>query len=392
MTGRSCTLRAMGTGSTASSGEQLPSGFLSVGQDVARALALRAARGDRLAAPLLVHGMPGSGKRAFVADLVALLVCAACDPDTGPCNRCVACRQARAGIHVDVVIASPDSWRTARSGGESIVAVARRWLLDIAGAPIRGERRVAVIEDADRCNEQIQNALLKVLEEPSERHQFVLVADDAQRLLPTIRSRSQSLRIGPVPRGQLARWLMERYLLPADQADALARLSGGRSGLAASFVDRTELLDWRRRLQIELLALLERGRAERFGSARDVIEEASRLGVDATLPVTAEEPPSDGPARTPAAVQRLGALAVADVWLALARDLLVSAGGHPTAALSADLLPDLPAAATRIGPAEIGRFILRLERIREGLLQNLSPRLAMEVAMLEWPSLPAAAG
>lgn len=382
----------MGTGSTASSGEELPSGFLSVGQDVARALAVRAARGDRLAAPLLVHGPPGSGKRAFLADLVALLVCAARDPDTGPCNRCVACRQARAGRHVDVVVASPDSWRSARSGGESIVAVARRWLLDIAGAPIGGERRVAVIEQADRCNEQIQNALLKVLEEPSARHQFVLVADDAHRLLPTIRSRSQSLRIRPVPRDELARWLMERYLLPADQADALARLSGGRSALAASFVDRTELLDWRRRLQTELLALLERGRAERFGSARDLIEEASRLGVDAALPtVTVDDPPSDGPARTPAAVQRLGALAVADVWLALARDLLVSAGGHPAAALSADLLPDLTSAATRIGPAEIGRFIVRLERIREGLLQNLSPRLAMEVAMLDWPSLPAAA-
>ena len=66
-----------------------------------------------------------------------------------------------------------------------------------------------LIEGADRANEQAQNALLKALEEPSPRQMFVLVADEPGRLLPTIRSRAQLLRVGPVPKAELRDWLVE---------------------------------------------------------------------------------------------------------------------------------------------------------------------------------------
>ena len=100
------------------------------------------------------------------------------------------------------------------------MAAARRWLADSAGAPIAGERRVILVEGVDRANEQTQNALLKALEEPTSRHMFVLVADEPTRVLPTIRSRSQALRVGSVPRAELVAWLVDRERLPVDQADA----------------------------------------------------------------------------------------------------------------------------------------------------------------------------
>jgi DNA polymerase-3 subunit delta' len=360
--------------------ETAPAGFLSVGQPAARRLALRAGRGGRVAGTLLVHGPRGSGKAAFVDDLLALAFCTDADPARRPCNACRGCRDARARVHPDLLVGSPDRWREARSTGESIVSVARRWLLDAAGAPIAGERRVVLIEQADQANEQIQNALLKVLEEPTNRHIFILVADEAGLLLPTIRSRCQALRIGPVAHGELVRHLMDRRLLPADQAETLASLAQGLSGLAVRYADRRDVLDWRRRVQAELLALLVRDRADRFEAVGDLLGEAARLEAPPSAPDDA-----DGEARVAPSAQRGAAILIAEVWLALARDLLLAGAGRPALAPSAELAPEIERLGVRIGPEPMSAMARLLERIHDGLRENGSPRLALEVAMLAWP-------
>ena len=257
------------------------SGFLSLGQATARTIVQRSAASGRLQRTLLVHGPAGSGKGAFVDDLLALLFCQAADGER-PCNACTGCRGARARTHPDLVIGSPERWREERSTGESIVAAARSWLADSAGAPIAGERRVILVEGVDRANEQTQNALLKALEEPTSRHMFVLVADEPTRVLPTIRSRAQALRVGSVPRAELVEWLVDRERLPIDQADALARISGGMAGTAIGYARSPQLVDWRRRTQRELLGLLTRGRAAR--ACRAAPERASRSRGDFSQP------------------------------------------------------------------------------------------------------------
>jgi hypothetical protein len=357
-------------------------GFLSVGQPTAKRMARRAVERRRTGRTLLVHGPSGSGKERFVDDLLALSFCTA--PARRPCNACRGCRDGRARTHPDLVVGSPEVWREQRSSGETIVAAARRWLLDAAGAPIIAERRVVLVDHADRAGEQIQNALLKSLEEPSDRHAFILVADEPAGLLPTIRSRCEPLRIGPVAREELTAHLMDVMRLPADQADALARLSNGMIGTATALVEQQGLLGWRRRVQAELLALLERGRADRFGAVRDLLDDTIRL-VPA-VPSQAE-PDEEGP-RTPASTQRAAAALLVDTWLSLTRDLMVSAAGRPELAPSHELdAPQLGAIASRIGTGPLARMAKLLERIHDGLRENTAPRLALEAAMLAWPML-----
>lgn len=360
-------------------------GFLSLGQATSRTIALRSAARGRLQRTLLVHGPAGSGKGAFVDDLLALLLCTSGDGER-PCNACVGCRQARARTHPDLVTGSPERWREERSTGESIVAAARGWLADSAGAPVAGERRVILVEGVDRANEQTQNALLKALEEPTDRHMYVLVADEPTRVLPTIRSRSQQLRVGSVPRAELVAWLVDRERLPADQADALARIAGGMAGTAIGYARTPQLVDWRRRTQRELLGLLGRGRADRFGSVRDLLDDAAKLGTDPS-PAGEVHVVEEG-ARPTGGAQREAALLIVDAWLGLSRDLLVATAGRPGSAASVALDPDLPAIAERVGQAVIRDFIALLDRIRDGLRQNAAPRLALEVAMLAWPTPP----
>jgi DNA polymerase III delta subunit-like protein len=334
---------------------------------------------------LLVHGVAGAGKGAFVEDVLALAFCTHPDVAARPCNACRGCRDARRRAHPDMVTGSPEAWREQRATGESIAGAARRWLLEAAGAPVLADRRVVVIEHADRANEQIQNALLKTLEEPTDRHLFILVADEPSRLLPTIRSRAQPMRIGPVPRAELVAHLMTARHLPEDQAEALTRIANGLTGAAISYTDRPDLLAWRRRLQAELIALLDRGRGDRFAAIGDLLDEATRL--QAPMPPLVTDEDADGSARTPAAQQRAGAALIVEAWQSLARDIVVTASGRPELAPGSELGDDLAAVARRVGSDRMLPMLRLLERIQDGLRENAAPRLALETAMLAWPQL-----
>jgi hypothetical protein len=97
---------------------------------------------------------------------------------------------------------------------------------------------------------------------------------------------------------------------------------------------------------------------------------------------------ASGRATPSGAAQRAAALAIVEAWQGLARDLLVSAAGRPGMAPAAQLMPELEAAARTLQPGALADFMELLERIREGLLQNAAPRLALETAMLGWPTTP----
>jgi hypothetical protein len=231
--------------------------------------------------------------------------------------------------------------------------------------------------------------LLKALEEPGARQMFVLVADEPSRLLPTIRSRAQPMRIGPVARDELAAWLVDRERLPADQAAVLARVSNGLAGTAVAYARTPELIAWRRRVQAELLGLLGRGLGDRFAAVPELIDAATKLGGP---PLAAQdEGPADeeggGQVRVAASVQRSGAMRVVDAWLQLTRDLMVASAGDAVLAPAGELLPELAATARRIPVTELAAFARTLDRVHDGLEQNASPRLALEAAMLDWPSV-----
>ena len=102
-----------------------------------------------------------------------------------------------------------------------------RGLIESAGyRPFEGKHRVFILDDADRLSSEIQNALLKTLEEPRPSSSFVLVTSRPELLLPTVRSRCPMLRFGRLPAEDVER-LLRDVARPRRGAGARGGAGGG---------------------------------------------------------------------------------------------------------------------------------------------------------------------
>jgi DNA polymerase III subunit delta' len=147
------------------------------------------------------------------------------------CGDCGACRRIARGIHADVLVIEPGD------SGNIKVDQVRDAIERAAYRPFEGRRRVVIIDEADALVPEAQNALLKTLEEPPSASVFVLISGRPDLLLPTVRSRCQRLRFGPLSAADVARVLIRDRGLSADAAHAAAAASGGSVGRALDAVD-----------------------------------------------------------------------------------------------------------------------------------------------------------
>lgn len=139
-----------------------------------------------------------------------------------PCHVCPACQKVQADT-------CPDIHVIGRDGKASIGVDAVRFLRqDVLIPPNDLDTKIYIIEDAHTMTVQAQNALLLTLEEPPPYVLFLLLCDDADGLLETIRSRAPILRTMPIPDEEIRAFLKERRctLPEADLAAVLLRADG----------------------------------------------------------------------------------------------------------------------------------------------------------------------
>ena len=91
----------------------------------------------------------------------------------------------------------------------------------------QGGYTIVIIWLPEKMNSECSNKLLKLLEEPPQQTIFLLVSEEPESLLPTILSRTQRLTLPPIEESEIAKVLIEKYLLVPTDASDIARLSGG---------------------------------------------------------------------------------------------------------------------------------------------------------------------
>jgi hypothetical protein len=300
--------------------------------------------------------------------------------------------------------------------------------------PVEGGARVAIIESADRMNEDAQSALLKTLEEPPAGVTILLCADQEARLLPTVRSRCFRLRLGLVGARDIEAILADHGLADPPTAARLGRLAGGRPGLALAYARAPAAVLIRAELTRVVLDLTDARPAARLAAARAAIPRAialaaalgagdaetaparptRRRGNTAAQPAAAGAPPARAtatapaaplsdddpdpaadddaaPARIPAVERRRGVEILLGLWADVARDLVLVGTGGARSVHDTVLLDELAAISAAIPAGSAAAFLARASRSAELLAGNVSPELVLDALVLAWPSRVAAA-
>ncbi len=166
----------------------------------------------------LFAGARGGGK-AMAARAVASALQCELSPREG-CGGCSSCTRIARGSHPDVHHIEPE-------GPLIPVDLIREVVLpQAARSPFEGRYKIFVIHEAHRMNDAAQNALLKTLEEPLPDTVFLLISDNEDELLETIRSRCRVVRFATLALGSVKAVLQDRGVDPA-RAETAARVAGG---------------------------------------------------------------------------------------------------------------------------------------------------------------------
>lgn len=176
----------------------------------------------------LISGPAGSGKRTLAQLLSAAILCVG---ETKPCMRCNHCRKVMADTHPDkITVTDPDHKNVA-------VKLVRQMRDDLFVRPNEAEKKIYIFPQ--ELGIEGQNALLKTLEEPPGYGVFILLSDNPEKLLPTIRSRATQLRLSALDADVLKTELRRRFP-DADAAalEAAAQRSGGYLGQALTLLEQ----------------------------------------------------------------------------------------------------------------------------------------------------------
>ena len=150
---------------------------------------------------LLLSASPGMGLHDFSQHIIASLLCTQNNAGAA-CGACRSCISFAAQTHPDLYRIEPAKDR-ASIGVDAI----RELSGQLAMTPQAGEYQVAVIEPAEIMTREAANALLKTLEEPAEQTVLILMSEQAGRLMPTILSRCQRLRLAQPDLQSVREWL-----------------------------------------------------------------------------------------------------------------------------------------------------------------------------------------
>lgn len=176
----------------------------------------------------LISGPAGSGKHTLAKLLSAALQC---QSENKPCLTCPACRKVLNDSHPDcITVTDPDHKAVA-------VEIVRNARADMYVVPNEGQKKIYIFPQELRI--EGQNALLKILEEPPQYGVFILLTDNPEKLLPTVRSRCTELNLLALPNGVLKQALQQAFpnADPNSIAAAIAR-SGGFLGQAKALLEQ----------------------------------------------------------------------------------------------------------------------------------------------------------
>ena len=334
-----------------------------VGNERAKETLRRMLGQGRVPSALLFAGEEGLGKKLFALELARALNCRT-PRGVEACGACPACaRVGRIQYPKDdkdeykkiIWTDHPDVGFVLPYNRNIYIQAIREVERESNFRPMEGAARVFIIEHAECMADPSSNALLKTLEEAPPTSHIILLTARPAGLLPTIRSRCQTVRFAPLAAEELEGYLVREGKRAGEEARLAAQLSSGRPGVALGL----NLDDYRSR------------RDAMFG-----VVEALTTGGDRVRLLRAAEELGDAKHKDEYE-PRLDALEI------LVRDLwLLTLGSEGGRLVNGDLRERLARLASGVAPARAARWLTRIEELRGQLAVNVNRRAATDALFL----------
>ncbi|GAB6086071.1 DNA polymerase III subunit delta' [Alkaliphilus crotonatoxidans] len=291
----------------------------------------------------LIEGLAGLGKRTIARELAMGIVCQS--KENKPCHTCQSCIKSQHGNHPEIKWIEPE--------GAIKIEQIRELQKEILMKPYEGKYKVFVLCNAETMTTQAQNALLKTLEEPPTYGVLILLVNNINRLLPTVASRCQALRLRPVEKNKIADFLEAKKGISNEAARVVAAFSDGIPGKALQLLEDEDFIRRRNTLFEITRELLNQNTIVLLDRVQFFVEEKNY----------AEE--------------------LLDIFTSWYRDLLIY---RETQAfqfiMNYDKMKEIQEQASKIGLKQLREIIFMIDKAKQNLKSNVNYQLNFEVMLL----------
>lgn len=236
-----------------------------IGQESIKKHLQTAIKTGNLSHAYIINGEYGSGRQTITSALAKTIQCQSKTDDTDACGVCTSCKQAESHNHPDIKYITHDKTSI------SVNDIREQLNNDISIKPYSSEYKIYIIPDANKMTEQAQNALLKTIEEPPVYAIIILLTENCDSLLPTIRSRCVTLTMNPIEKDKICTYLENKFQLEPEQAQIAANYCQGNIGKAIRFASSSDFIE----MKNQVLKLLKNLDSMDIASIIDTIKEFS---------------------------------------------------------------------------------------------------------------------
>lgn len=314
---------------------------------------------DEVPQALLFMGEEGIGKKRVAETFANAVLClnrTPADPSRDrpfiePCGSCLSCRKMADKNHPDFLMVEPE-------GSVIKIEQIREMQERIIYKPLDGQRRMILIDPADKLNAAAANGLLKVLEEPPPHAVLILISGKPFSLPQTVLSRCQKISFYPLSLSHIEAVLMEKKGWNVAEARLVTALTGGKLGEAVS-------------LEIEAAREMEEG-LHALVTEKTLAHYDNLFETAATFSRDAE-------------VMERGLYYLA-AWF---RDVLVLQSVADPSQLDPSWLvlswrhDEIRQWAGRMNMHEVGKFLADLQEIQQAQIRNINRQLALETLLMQ---------
>lgn len=200
-----------------------------IGNDKIKEMLYKSVKDKKTSHSYLFVGIEGIGKKEIAKEFAKMLLCIS---DNKYCNTCKSCIEFDSNNNPDFLYIEPE--------GNSVKIEQIRYIQrKIQEKPIISNKKVYIINDADKMTTEAQNCLLKTLEEPPEYSTIILIGSNENMFLSTIKSRCMIIHFSKIEDEKIRKYLEEKYELK-DISTNMLEIFQGSIGKAILLKDKKE--------------------------------------------------------------------------------------------------------------------------------------------------------